>query len=234
MRRSKRYKENTDRVDAEQRYSPEDAVKLLKGTNLAKFDETVEVHFNLGIDPRHADQQLRGTLNLPHGTGKQVKIAVLAPADQVEVVKAVGVEMVGAEDLIEKIQEGWLGFDILIAHPSMMPKLGKLGRVLGSKGLMPNLKSGTVSNDLEKTAKEFMGGKLEYRNDKNGNLHVGIGKVSFDEKQLVENFEMVYDTVQKIKPTKAKGVYMKSVTLTSTMGVSITIEALKVKWKKVS
>ena len=234
MKRSKRYKENIATIDAEQAYSPEEAVKLLKNAKPAKFDETVEVHFSLGIDPRHADQQLRGTLSLPHGTGKSVELAVLAPADQVEVVKATGVENVGSEDLIEKIQEGWLGFDILIAHPSMMPKLGKLGRILGSKGLMPNLKSGTVSNDLEKTAKEFLGGKLEYRNDKNGNLHLGIGKVSFDDKQLVENFEMVYDTIQKIKPTKSKGVYMKSVTLTSTMGAPISIEAMKVRWKKVA
>lgn len=234
MKRSKRYQENVATIDREQQYSPEEAVKILKAATAAKFNETVEVHFSLGIDPRHADQQLRGTLSLPHGTGKTVKIAVLAPGDQVEVVKALGVEDVGAEDLIEKIQEGWLGFDILLAHPSMMPKLGKLGRILGSKGLMPNIKSGTVSKDLEKAVKEFQGGKLEYRNDKNGNLHLGIGKVGFEENQILENFVSVYETIQKIKPTKSKGIYMKSVTLTSTMGAPISVETMKIKWKKVS
>lgn len=234
MKRSRRYQENSSSVDVEKLYHPDEAVALLKSLKLAKFDETVEVHFNLGIDPRHADQQLRGNLSLPHGTGKEVRVAVLAPAGQVDALKALGVEDAGAEELVERIQEGWLGFDVLIAHPSMMPKLGKLGRVLGSKGLMPNMKSGTVSNDLEKTAKEFMGGKLEYRNDKNGNLHLGIGKVSFEADKLVENFELVYDTVQKIKPTKAKGVYMKSITLTTSMGVPIPVEAMKMRWKKVS
>jgi large subunit ribosomal protein L1 len=230
MSQSKAYAEKAKQVE-KKRYSPKEAVKLLKQLKPAKFDETVELHFNLGIDPRHADQQLRGTLILPHGTGKEVRIAVIAQGENVELAKKAGAVEAGSDDLIERIAEGFLDFDLLVATPDMMGKLGKLGRQLGSKGLMPNPKSGTVTTDIAKTVSEFKSGKLEYRNDKNGNLHLGIGKISFSEEQLIENFETLYDAVVKMKPGKAKGVYLKSVTLCPTMGPGISVETLRVRWK---
>lgn len=231
MKHSKVYLENAALVEANKTVSPADAVKKIKQMKPAKFDETVELHFNLGIDPRHADQQLRGTIMLPHGTGKKVRIAVIAQGENIELAKKAGAIEAGSDDLVEKITEGWLDFDLLIATPDMMAKLGKLGRQLGSKGLMPNPKSGTVTTDVFKTVTEFKGGKLEYRNDKNGNLHLGIGKRSFDENQLLENFEAMYDAIVKMKPSKAKGVYLKSVTLCSTMGPGVSVETMRMKWK---
>lgn len=232
MSRSKRYVEAVKKVDREMLYSPNEAISLVKECASAKFDETVEVHFQLGIDPRHADQQLRGTTVLPHGTGKSVKIAVITKGENASAAKEAGADIVGDDDVIEKIEGGWLDFDLLIASPDMMGKLGKLGRTLGSKGLMPNPKSGTVTPNVAKAVAEFKSGKLEYRNDKYGNLHLGIGKVSFDAQKLKENFESIYDTIVKIKPSKAKGIYMKSVTLCSAMGPGIPLESLKVKWKE--
>ena len=232
MTRGRKYIESASKVSRTTLHRPKAALDLIKGLAFAKFDETVEVHFNLGIDPRHADQQLRGTLVLPHGTGKSIRVAVVAQGDKAKDAQKAGADVVGAEDLIEKIQEGWLEFDILIATPDMMSKIGRLGKMLGTKGLMPNPKSGTVTTEIEKTVREFKSGKLEYRNDKAGIIHLGIGKVSFTKENLVDNFMMVYDTLLKVKPSKAKGVYLKTISLSSSQGVGIFIEPLKVKWEE--
>ena len=231
MSRGKKYVESLSKVNRTTLHRPKDALDIIKDVAFAKFDETVEVHFNLGIDPRHADQQLRGTLVLPHGTGKSVKVAVVAQGEKAKEAQSAGADVVGSEDLIEKIQGGFLEFDILVATPDMMSKLGRLGKILGTKGLMPNPKSGTVTNDIEKTVREFKSGKLEYRNDKAGIIHLGIGKVSFAKENLVDNFMMVYDTLLKVKPSKAKGVYLRSISVSSTQGVGVFIEPLKVKWE---
>jgi len=233
MKRSKRYRENIKLVDSTKLYTPTEAFKVLNQFAPAKFDETVEIHFSLGIDPRHADQQLRGTTSLPHGTGKTIKIAVITQGENLAKATKAGADFVGSDDLIEKIAEGWLDFDLLIASPEMMSKVGRLGRMLGAKGLMPNPKAGTVTPDIEKAIAEFKAGKLEYRNDKFGNLHIGIGKKSFSETNIRENFNSIYDTVTKIKPSKAKGVYIKSVTLCSAMSPGVSIEPMKIKWKEV-
>lgn len=231
MTRGRKYKEKAAQVDKTKLLTPNKAFDLVKNLAFAKFDETVEVHFNLGIDPRHADQQLRGTMVLPHGIGKSVRVAVVAQGEKAKDAQNGGADVVGAEDLIEKMQEGWLEFDVLIATPDMMSKLGRLGKVLGTKGLMPNPKSGTVTTDVEKTVREFKAGKLEYRNDKTGIIHLGIGKVSFTKENLVDNFMMVYDTLLKVKPSKAKGNYLKSISISSSQGVGVFIEPLKVKWE---
>lgn len=231
-RHGKKYIESAKKVDREKLYSPKEALSLVKDVAYANFDETIEIHFNLGIDPRHADQQLRGTLVLPHGTGKSVKVAVLAQGDKATAATKAGADEVGADDLIEKIQGGWLDFDVLIATPDMMAKIGKLGRVLGAKGLMPNPKSGTVTTDVENTVKEFKAGKVEYRNDKTGIIHIGIGKKSFSDENLVDNFMLVYDTLLKVKPAKAKGIYMRSISVSSAQGVGVYVEPMKVKWEE--
>lgn len=230
MKRSKVYNEKIKLIDSEKLYYPKDAVKLLKEVSYAKFKESVEVHFNLGIDPRHADQQLRGTFTLPKGTGKSKKLLVIAEGEDVDKCKAAGADFVGSDEYLEKIQKGWFDFDILITKPMMMRKLGKLGRVLGSKGLMPNPKTGTVTPDLEKAIKEFKSGKFEYRNDKEGILHLVIGNISFNEDDILENFNAIYDFLLKIKPNKSKGAYFKSISLCSTQSPSIFIEPMKVKW----
>ncbi len=230
MKRSKAYRKAAEQIDASKVYTPKEAFKLLKEVAFAKFDESVEVHLKLGIDPRHADQQLRGTLSLPHGTGKTTRIVVIAEGEKATDAKNAGADEVGSDDIIERISGGWLDFDLLIATPAMMAKLGKLGRVLGSKGLMPNPKSGTVTQDISTAVKEFKAGRVEYRNDKAGIIHLAIGKKSFDEKALEENFMLVYDTLQKMKPAKAKGVYMKSISVATTQGVGIFIEPMQLKW----
>jgi len=232
MNRSKRHSENLTLVESSKAYSPVEAIKLLKQFKTAKFDETIEVHFNLGIDPRHADQQLRGTTSLPHGTGKSITIAVITQGENLQKATKAGADFVGGDDIIEKIAGGWLDFDLLIASPEMMSKVGRLGRTLGTKGLMPNPKAGTVTPDIEKAVQEFKAGKLEYRNDKFGNLHIGIGKHSFSEQQILENFDSIYETVVKIKPSKSKGVYLKSVSLCSSMSPGIAVETQKLKWKE--
>ena len=230
MKRGKKYLESVKNL-GEETHVIDGAIKLMKEAAYAAFDESVELHFNLGIDPRHADQQIRGTLNLPHGTGKSIRIAVIAKGQaEADAIEA-GADTVGSDDLVEKIQKGWLDFDLLIATPSMMSKVGRLGKILGSKGLMPNPKSGTVTGDLAKTVKEFKSGKVEYRNDKYGIIHVGIGKMSFDEQKLNENLETVFDVMIKVRPSKAKGIYMKSVSLSSTMSPSINLETQKIKWE---
>ena len=230
MSRGKKYKESIKLVDRNKLYFPEEGIQALKKAAYANYDETIEVHFNLGIDPRHADQQLRGTLALPNGSGKKVKVVVITQGDKIAQAKEAGADEVGAEDIIEKIEGGWLDFDLLIASPDMMGKLGKLGRILGAKGLMPNPKSGTVTPDIKKAVSEFKSGKVEYRNDKMGIIHLGIGKKSFSEEALVENFKVVYDTLLKVKPTKAKGTYMNSISLSLSNGVGIFIEPMNQKW----
>jgi large subunit ribosomal protein L1 len=231
-RRGKKYRNSLEQIDKSFLYSPKEAFLLLKKIACSNFDETIETHFNLGIDPRHADQQLRGTLVLPNGTGKSLKIAVIAQGDNEKKALSAGADEVGNDDLIGKIENGWLEFDILIATPDMMSKLGKLGRVLGSRGLMPNPKSGTVTTDIENTVKEFKSGKVEYRNDKTGIIHIGIGKKSFSEESLVDNFMLVYDTLLKAKPSKSKGVYLRSISVSSSQSPGFFIEPTKLKWKE--
>jgi large subunit ribosomal protein L1 len=232
-KRGKKYLEKVKDLDLQKRYSPVQAIKLVKEMKYVDFDESVELHFNLGINPRHADQQLRGMLVLPHGTGKKIRIAVVTEGEKLLESKDAGADEVGGEDLIEKIKGGWFDFDLLLASPNVMSKLGKLGKLLGSKGLMPNPKSGTVTQDLGKAIKDFKAGKIEYRNDKTGIIHVIFGKVSFSEEQLLENFETIFDILLKAKPTKSKGVYMKSISVSSSMGPGVFVEPLKIRWKDI-
>jgi large subunit ribosomal protein L1 len=228
----KNYIEQSSKINREKLYSPKMGFELLKESAFAKYDETIEVHFNLGIDPRHADQQLRGTIVLPHGSGKSITVAVVANEAKAKEAEAAGADVVGGDDLIEKIQGGWLDFDLLIATPDMMGKVGRLGRVLGAKGLMPNPKSGTVTPDVKKAVGEFKSGKIEYRNDKAGIIHLGIGKKSFSSENLVDNFTLVYDTLQKVKPAKAKGAYMKSISVASSNGCGLFIDPSDAKWEE--
>jgi large subunit ribosomal protein L1 len=229
MKRGKKYTEKAALVEANQAYSPDQAMSLVKQTAYAKFPESVEIHFKLGIDPRHADQQIRGTLSLPHGTGKSIRVAVVASPDKQDEAKKAGADEVGGAELVDKIAGGWFEFDLLIATPDMMAKVGRLGQVLGPKGLMPSPKGGTVTPQVGQAVKEFKSGRIEYRNDKLGNLHVVIGKVNFAENQLVENYWAVHETVVKARPSKAKGVYMQSITACSTMGPGVSIDPLKNK-----
>ena len=230
MKKSKAYIEKVSKIDKEKKYTPNDAIKWLK-TFETKFDESVEIHFNLGIDPRHADQQLRGTHTLPHGTGKSVKLLVIAEGENKEKALKAGADFAGFSEYIEKIQKGWFDFDLIITTPDMMRHLGKLGKVLGSKGLMPSPKSGTVSTDIEKSVVDFKSGKFEYRNDKNGIIHLIVGKASFSEDSLFENIENLFDYFLKIKPQKAKGTYYKSITLCTTQSPGIFLETMKTKWE---
>eukprot|EP01047_Picozoa_sp_COSAG01_P000101 COSAG01_NODE_1_length_100484_cov_170.446142_101_plen_235_part_00 len=230
MSAGRKYIEKLKTIDSEKRYEPKAAIETIKKVSSAKFDETVELHINLGIDPKQADQQLRGTMILPQGTGHEKRIVVVCKEAQADKAKAAGAIEAGEADLIDKIQKGWFDFDILLTSPDMMSKLGRLGRTLGSKGLMPNLKSGTITKDIEKSVQEFKKGKVEYRNDKNGIIHMSIGKASFTADQLMENFLAVYDLLMKEKPSKAKGIYMKTLSIASTMSPGVWIEPLKVKW----
>ena len=231
MKQSKKFKEKSKLVDRTKHYDPTEAMELLKKISYSNFDESVELHFNLGIDPKHADQQLRGTVSLPKGIGKNKKVLVIAEGDDVKRAEENGADYVGSDDYIEKIQGGWFDFDVVISTPALMKKIGKLGKVLGAKGLMPNPKLGTVTKDIDKAVKEFKSGKFEYRNDKNGIIHMIIGNTSFSEADLVANFNYIYDFLNKIKPNKAKGTYFKSIALCSTQSPSIFIEPLKIKWK---
>ncbi|MGE4169326.1 MAG: 50S ribosomal protein L1 [Candidatus Margulisiibacteriota bacterium] len=230
--RGKKYIEKAALVKSQDALSPKEALQLVKDAAFAKFDETVEVHFGLGIDPKQADQQLRGTLVLPHGSGKDVRVLVFAQGEQLIAAKDAGADFVGGEDLVEKIQGGWFDFDLVVAAPDMMAKISKLGKTLGAKGLMPNPKSGTVTPNIATAVKEFKSGKLEYRNDKAGLIHMRIGKKSFSNEQLLDNFKAVYDTIQKVKPNKSKGVYLKSITLCTTMGPGVRVEPSRLKWKE--
>jgi len=225
-KQGKRYAEISKLVDRSKQYDAAEAVSLLKQTAKAKFDETVELHIKLGVDGRHADQQVRGAIVLPNGTGKSKKVLVVAKGEKAEEAKAAGADFVGAEDMIQKIQsENWFDFDVLVATPDMMGLVGRLGRVLGPKGLMPNPKSGTVTFDIEKAVNEIKAGKVEYRLDKTNIVHVSIGKVSFEDAKIVENLNALMEALVKAKPAAAKGTYLKSVTMTSTMGPGIKLNS---------
>ena len=224
MKRGKRYVEAAKAIDRATLYDTADAIALVKKSAVAKFDETIEAHLRTGCDGRHADQQIRGAVVLPHGTGKTVRILVFAKGPKADEAQAAGADFVGAEDLIPKIQnEGWLDFDVVVATPDMMGVVGRLGRVLGPKGLMPNPKAGTVTMDVTKAIKEIKAGKIEYRLDKTNIIHVPIGKASFTEEQLNENFQTLIDAIIKAKPAAAKGQYIRSATLTSTMGPGVKL-----------
>ena len=229
MKRGKKYTEAAKLVDRATQYDVAEAISLVKKTAVAKFDETVEAHVRLGVDGRHADQQVRGAVVLPHGTGKTVRVLVFAKGDKVAEAEAAGADFVGGEELIPRIQnEGWFDFDVVVATPDMMGVVGRLGRVLGPKGLMPNPKAGTVTMDVTKAVNDIKAGKIEYRLDKANIIHCPVGKASFTEEQLTENFNTLMDAIIKAKPASAKGTYMKSVTVTSTMGPGIKVNTLKI------
>jgi large subunit ribosomal protein L1 len=225
----KRYVEARGQIDRTTTYSPAQAVRMLKEFRSAKFDETVEVHFRLGLNVRHADEQLRGTLMLPHGTGKEVRIAVFAEGDKAREAEEAGADVVGSADLAKRIEEGFTDFDVAIATPDQMGNVGRLGRILGPRGLMPNPKTGTVTFDIAKAVSDAKAGKLEYRTDRGANVHVAIGKKSFDERKLVENYAAVVDEIVRAKPAAAKGRYIRQITLTSTMGPGIHVDPLKTR-----
>ena len=228
MKRGKKYTEAAKMIDRAAQYDVAEAVSLVKKTGVAKFDETVEAHVRLGVDGRHADQQVRGAVVLPHGTGKTVRVLVFAKGDKATEAEAAGADFVGAEELIPRIQnEGWFDFDVVVATPDMMGVVGRLGRVLGPKGLMPNPKAGTVTMDVTKAVNDIKAGKIEYRLDKANIIHCPVGKASFTEEQLTENFNTLMDAIIKAKPASAKGTYMKSVTITSTMGPGVKVNPLK-------
>ena len=228
MKRGKKYVEAAKLIERGNLYDKEEAVALVKKSAVAKFDETIEAHIRTGCDGRHADQQVRGAVVLPHGTGKKVRILVFAKDAKAEEAKAAGADYVGAEDLIPKIQnEGWFEFDVVVATPDMMGVVGRLGRVLGPKGLMPNPKAGTVTMDVTKAVNDIKAGKIEYRLDKTNIIHVPLGKASFTEEQLADNFQTLIDAIMKAKPAAVKGQYLKSVTLTSTMGPGVKINPAK-------
>ncbi|MDF0531618.1 50S ribosomal protein L1 [Tsukamurella sp. 8J] len=227
-KKSKAFKAATEKIDKDKLYSPLDAVKLAKETSSTKQDATVEVAMRLGVDPRKADQMVRGTVNLPNGTGKTARVVVFAVGAKAEEAKAAGADEVGAEDLIEKIQGGWLEFDAAIATPDQMAKVGRIARVLGPRGLMPNPKTGTVTPDVTKAVNDIKGGKINFRVDKAANLHFVIGKASFDEKKLVENYGAALDEILRNKPSAAKGRYLKKVTVTTTTGPGIPVDPQRV------
>ena len=228
MKRGKKYVEAAKLVDRATFYDTADAITLVKKTAVAKFDETVEAHIRLGVDGRHADQQVRGAVVLPHGTGRTVRVLVFAKGDKINEAEAAGADYVGGEELIPKIQnEGWFEFDVVVATPDMMGVLGRLGRVLGPKGLMPNPKAGTVTMDVAKAVADIKAGKIEYRLDKANIIHVPVGKASFTEEQLTDNFNTLIGAIVKAKPASAKGQYLRSVTLSSTMGPGVRLNTTK-------
>src|SRR4051794_40009891 len=225
----KGYRAARAEIDREQLYSPAEAIRLLKGFPDKKFDETVEVHFNLGLNVRHAEQQLRGTLMLPHGTGRESKVAVFAEGDKAREAQEAGADVVGTADLAKQIEEGFDDFDVAIATPDQMGVVGKLGRILGPRGKMPNPKTGTVTMDVAKAVSDAKAGKLEYRTDRGANVHVTIGKKSFDERQLLENYSVLMEEIIRAKPAAAKGRYIKTATLTSTMGPGIHVDPARTR-----
>jgi len=224
VRRGKTYRQARARIDRERAYTPVEALRLLKSLNGAAFDETVEVHFRLGLNVRHADQQLRGTLMLPHGTGKEVRVAVFAEGEKAKEAEEAGADVVGAADLAARIEQGFDDFDVAIATPDMMGTVGKLGRILGPRGKMPNPKTGTVTFDVAKAVRDAKGGKLEYRTDRGANVHLPIGKKSFGLRELVENYATVVEEIVRAKPAAAKGRYIRSITLTTTMGPGVHVD----------
>jgi large subunit ribosomal protein L1 len=228
MKRGKKYNATAEKVDSLKYYTLEEAVPILKQFDTAKFDETVELSANLGVDPRHADQQVRGTVVLPHGTGKKIRVLVLARGEKEKEASEAGADHVGADEYIPKLREGWMDIDVIIATPDLMGEVGKLGRVLGPKGLMPNPKSGTVTFDVAKAVKEVKAGKIEYRVDKGSNIHVPVGKMSFSADQLLENVRVLVTELLRVKPASAKGKYLKSLSLSPTMGPSIKLDTQQV------
>ena len=229
---SKKYAEACKLIEKDKLYDPEEAIELVKKTSTAKFDETVEVAFRLGVDPKHADQQVRGAVVLPYGTGKTKRVLVFAKGEKAKEAEVAGAEYVGAEDMVAKIQGGWTDFDVAVATPDMMGLVGRLGKILGPKGLMPNPKVGTVTLDITRAINEIKAGKIEYRTDKAGNIHAPIGKVSFGSEKLLGNFRTLVDTLIKVKPSAAKGQYMRTITLSTTMGPGVKINVLKAPGKK--
>ena len=229
MNRGKRYAEASKQVDRERLHAPGEALHLLKELPGAKFDETVELNFRLGVDPRKADQMIRGTVSLPHGTGRSTRVAAFAVGDKAREAQEAGADVVGGEDLVNQVIAGTIDFDSAVATPDVMSLVGRAGRVLGPRGLMPNPKAGTVTNDIGKAVREIKAGKLEYRVDRQGNLHLVIGKHSFDEQRLVENYLAVIDEILRAKPSTAKGRYLKTVTVSTTMGPGIRIDTNRVR-----
>ena len=228
MKRGKKYSDAAKLYDKTQAFDTEEAISLVKKTAVAKFDETIEAHIRLGVDSRHADQQVRGAVVLPHGTGKKVRVLVFAKGDKLTEAEAAGADFVGGEDLIPKIQnDNWFDFDVVVATPDMMGVVGRLGRVLGPKGLMPNPKAGTVTMDVTKAVQDIKAGKIEYRLDKSNIIHVPVGKASFTEEQLVDNFTTLMGAIVKAKPAAAKGQYLRSVTLATTMGPGVKVNTVK-------
>jgi large subunit ribosomal protein L1 len=225
----KRYSGERSAIDREKVYSPVEAVRLLKSGQPAKFDETVEVHMNLGLNVRHAEEQLRGTMMLPHGTGREARVAVFAEGDKAREAEEAGADIVGSADLAKRVEEGFTDFDVAIATPDQMGNVGRLGRVLGPRGLMPNPKTGTVTMDVGKAVREAKAGKLEYRTDRGANVHIPIGKRSFDERALVENYAALIDEIVRAKPSQAKGRYIKKITLASTMGPGIHVDPTRTR-----
>lgn len=231
MKRGKNYQESVKQIDTGKLYEPREALQKVKELSRAKFDETIEVHIKLGIDPRHADQQVRGTVSLPHGTGKTRRVLVFAKGDKAKEAEEAGADIVGAEDLQEKIQGGWLEFDVAVATPDMMSVVGRLGKILGPRGLMPNPKSGTVTFDIARTINELKAGRIEYRVDKTAIVHAPIGKVSFSMEALEDNFNTFADALIKARPAAAKGQYMRSISVCSTMGPGIRMNPVIVMQK---
>jgi large subunit ribosomal protein L1 len=228
----KKYLEVSKLIEIDKSYDPEEALELLKKTGTAKFDETVEVAFRLGVDPKHADQQLRGAVTLPNGTGKTKRVLVFAKGEKIKEAEAAGADHVGSEELVQKIQGGWFDFDVAVATPDMMGVVGRLGKILGPKGLMPNPKVGTVTLDVAQAVQEIKAGKIEYRTDKAGNVHLPVGKLSFDADKLVDNYFTLLDTIVKAKPAASKGQYIRNITLSTTMGPGIKVNVLRLTSKK--
>jgi len=224
MKRSKAYRQASEQIDRERLYSPGEAVTIAKANQVTKFDPTVEVALRLGVDPRKQDQMVRGTVNLPNGTGKTARVLVFATGDRAEAARAAGADLVGSDDLIERVQGGFLDFDAVVATPDLMGKVGRLGRVLGPRGLMPNPKTGTVTADVAKAVTDIKGGKIEFRVDKNGNLHFIIGKASFAPNALLENYAAALDEVIRLKPAAARGRYLRKITFTTSMGPGIPVD----------
>lgn len=229
MKRGKKYLEAAKLIDKSKKYAATEAFDLVKKTSFVKFDATVEAAFRLNLDPRKAEQNLRGAIVLPHGTGKVSRVVVIAQGEKAKEAEAAGADYVGDQELLQKISGGWFDFDVMVATPDMMGQLGKLGRLLGPKGLMPNPKTGTVTMDVAKAVKEIKHGKIEYRTDKVGNIHAPIGRVSFTNEQLIENIKTLYEQLTRIKPTTVKGTYMKNITITSSMGPGIHVEEDSIK-----
>ncbi len=229
MKRSKAYQNAAEKIDRARLYSPAEAMELAKATQVTKFDPTVEVNLRLGVDPRKQDQMVRGTVNLPNGTGKTARVLVFATGDRAEEARAAGADYVGSDDLIERIQGGFLDFDAVVATPDLMGKVGRLGRVLGPRGMMPNPKTGTVTPDVARAVTEIKGGKIEFRTDRHGNLHFVVGKASFGKNALLQNYAAALDEVIRLKPAAAKGRYLKKVTFTTTMGPGIPVDPNKTR-----